>query len=281
MSASGETPSRTLVIAELGENHIGDMARARQMVIEAAKAGADVIKVQSFLASEVDDGDPEKEWFAQVQLPDAMHVELKQLAEAQGASFLSAPFSLNRARFLCEELGLRAIKIASSELLNVPLLDYVAQRAETVFLSTGLATLDEVEQALWHLERVPMVYVLHCVTAYPVPDEDANLRAIQALQQRFPHRPVGYSDHTLGIIAPVVAVGLGARVIEKHFTLDKQLPGTDQVLSVTPQELREMVAMIRRVEQLLGSGTKQPAEREVAVREFVRRRFPKIAGAER
>ena len=269
---------RIIIIAEIGENHLGDMERARQMVIEAASAGADIVKFQSYAASDVADNDPEKEWFAKMQLSDEMHVELKGLAESRGVEFLSAPFSLERARFLCEELGLRKIKIASSEMLNFPLLDYVAERAETVFLSTGLADLDEVGRAVDRLARVPSVYLLHCVTAYPAPDEDANLRAIEALRRRFPDHPVGYSDHTLGIVAPVAAAGLGAAVIEKHFTLDKTLPGTDHILSVTPQELREMVLMIRRVEQLLGSGVKRPAARELAVREFVRGRFPKTGG---
>ena len=266
---------RTIIIAEIGENHVGDMALARRMVIEAAASGADIVKLQSYLASEVADDDPEKEWFVRVQLPDAMHLELKQLAEAHGVEFLSAPFSLDRARFLCEEIGLRKIKIASSELLNFSLLDYVAQRAETVFLSTGLADIDEVAEAVAHLERVPTVYVLHCVSSYPTQDEDANLLAIQAIARRFPNRFAGYSDHTVGILAPVMAVGFGARVIEKHFTLDKSLPGTDHAASATPQELRQMVEMIRRVEQLRGSGDKQPAACERAVRDVWRRRFPK------
>lgn len=266
---------RTIIIAEIGENHLGDLDMARRMVIEAAAAGADIVKFQSYDASDVAERDPEREWFAKVQLSDEMHVELKRLAESRGVEFLSAPFSLERARFLCEELGLRKIKIASSEMLNFPLLDYVARRAEVVFLSTGLAELEEVADALRRLERVPTLYVLHCVTVYPTPDEDANLLAIDALRRRFPHRPVGYSDHTLGIVAPVVAASLGARVIEKHFTLDKMLPGTDHILSATPQELREMVAMVRRVEQQLGSGEKRPAVRELEVRECVRGRFPK------
>lgn len=266
---------RTTIIAEIGENHVGDPELARRMVLEAAAAGVDIVKCQSFLASDVDPADPEKEWFAKVQLSDEMHRELKQLAELHGAEFLSAPFSISRARFLCEELGLRKIKIASSELLNFSLLDYVARHANTVFLSTGMASLDEVAQALDHLEAVPHVTVLHCVTSYPTQDLDANLRALEALRQAFPTRGIGYSDHTLGILAPVLAVALGATVIEKHFTLDKTLPGTDHPLSADVQELRQMVDMIRRTETLLGVPQKGPTPMESSVRELVRGRFPK------
>ncbi len=277
MSGTDHRPEkgRTTIIAEIGENHIGDMDLARRMVVEAARAGVDRVKFQSFLASEVHPTDPEKEWFERVQLSDEAHFEFKRLAEENGVGFLSTPFSLNRARFLCEKMGLREIKIASSELLNFPLLDTIARFAETVFLSTGLATLEEIAQALDHLRSVPRVVILHCVTSYPVADGEANLLAIRALQEAFPHREVGYSDHTVGIAAPVVAAALGATVIEKHFTLDKSLPGTDQLLSADPAELRQMVQMIRRVEQLLGSPEKKPTLREREVMEFVRGRFSK------
>lgn len=267
----------TTLIAEIGENHAGDMSLAREMVVQAARAGVDIVKVQSFLASEVHEKDPEKEWFSRVQLSNEIHWELKKLAEAAGVGFLSAPFSIGRARFLCEELGLREIKIASSEMLNFPLLDYVARHARTVYLSTGLATVEEIAQALDHLRNVPDVAILHCVTAYPAEDGEVNLRAIGVLREAFPDRRIGYSDHTVGILAPVAAVSLGAQVIEKHFTLDKSLPGTDHPLSADPQELREMVAMIRRTEKLLGAACKGPVPRELAVREFVRGRFPKGA----
>ena len=255
---------------------MGDPDRARRMVLEAAQAGVDMIKCQSFLASEVDSADPEKEWFSKVQLSDEMHRELKQIAELHGVEFLSAPFSIGRARFLCEDLGLRKIKVASSELLNIALLDYVAQRANTVFLSTGMASLDEIAQALEHLRAVPHVTVLHCVTSYPTDDGDANLLALEALRRAFPTRGIGYSDHTLGILAPVLAVALGATVIEKHFTLDKTLPGTDHPLSADPQELRQMVEMIRRTETLLGTPRKAPTPMELSVRDLVRGRFPKV-----
>lgn len=266
---------RTVVIAEIGENHVGDWDRARRMVIEAARAGADIVKFQSYRGQDVSETDPEREWFTRVELPDPVHVELMELARKNGVEFLSSPFTLERARFLCEQLGLRAVKIASSEMTNAPLLRYVAGKAETVYLSTGMATLDEVRRAVEILGTVPRVVIMHCVTQYPLQETNAHLRAIQVLRQAFPNHSVGYSDHTVGLLAPLLAVALGATVIEKHFTLDKSLPGTDHVFSVTPDELRELVAQIRRCELLLGAAEKQPVPAELAVRSVVRARFHK------
>lgn len=266
---------KTIVVAEIGENHIGDMDLARKMLVEAAKAGADIVKFQSYRGEDVAEGDPEKEWFTKVALPDTMHFELKRLAEQQGVEFMSSPFSLERAQFLCEELGLKKIKIASSEMLNMSLLDYVNERAETVFLSTGMATLTEIQEALGHLGKVKTCYILHCVTQYPAQPEDANLGVITTLRTVFPNHPIGYSDHTLGVQAVVTAVALGAQVIEKHFTLDKDLPGTDHLLSVTPDELNQMIRQIRQVEILLGDPVKKPTRGEREIIQFVRSRFPK------
>lgn len=272
---------KTTVIAEIGENHAGDWTLARRMVLKAARAGADVVKFQSYRGQDVSEQDPERGWFMRVALPDPLHAELKTLAEKAGVLFLSSPFSVERARFLCETLGLAAIKIASSEMLNRPLLEYLNGRVETVYLSTGMADLQEIGQALTLLADVPDVVLLHCVTQYPLPDEEANLRAIGTLQAAFPGRRIGYSDHTVGIVAAVAAVALGATVIEKHFTLDRSLPGTDHLLSATPEELRTMVEQIRRVEILLGEGGKGPSPSELKIREFIRSRFPKTAESAR
>ena len=266
---------RTLVIAEIGENHLGDMDMARKMVAEAAAAGADIVKFQSYRGADVREDDPEREWFSQVELSDKMHHELKAHAQRHGVGFLSSPFSLERARFLCEGLGLEAIKIASSEMLNLPLLDYANQHADTVFLSTGLSTLEEVEEAVSHLGQVRQCYILHCCTQYPTEDHQANLRAMQLLRISFPNHFIGYSDHTLGIDAAVAAVALGAQAIEKHFTLDKRLPGTDHVLSATPGELKELIQRIRRTEVLLGRPVKRPVAEETEIRDLVRNRWAK------
>ena len=272
---------KTVIIAEIGENHVGDWDRARQMVAEAARAGADIVKFQSYRGADVAETDPERDWFAQVQLPDPLHRELMELAGKNGVGFLSSPFTLERARFLCEHLGLKQIKVASSEMLNRPLLDYLAERADEIFLSTGMADLPEIEQALSRLRAVRKVWLLHCVTQYPAEDTEANLRAIRALAKAFPGCGTGYSDHTLGIDAPVAAVALGAGVIEKHFTLSKSLPGTDHLLSATPEEFSEMVRRIRRLETLLGREEKRPVERELQIRLGVRGRWRKEQAAPR
>lgn len=264
---------RTFVIAEIGENHTGDWELARRMIVAAAEAGVDIVKFQSYWGADVADDDPEKDWFTKVQLPNEVHFELKTLAEAHGVEFLSACFSLERARFLVEDLGLRKIKVASSEMPNFELLDYLNGRVNSVFISTGMATLDEVKEAVSHLSAIEHVYIMQCTTQYPCPPEAANLSVIPTLRAAFPHHHVGYSDHTIGILAPALAVALGAEVVEKHFTLDKSLPGTDHVLSVTPAELKEMVAQIRLTETLLGSKEKRPLPEEEAICEFVRTRF--------
>jgi N,N'-diacetyllegionaminate synthase len=265
---------KVIIIAEIGENHVGDMEMAKKMISVAAKAGADIVKFQSYLASEVADTDPEKEWFTKVQLSDEAHHELKKYADQCNVEFLSSPFSINRAKLLCEGLGLKKIKIASSEMLNLPLLDYVNNHAGTVFLSTGMATLDEIKKALSHLNKVDC-YIMHCTTQYPTKPEDANLHAITTLKTTFPHYHIGYSDHTIGVQAALAAVALGAEVIEKHFTLDKSLPGTDHILSADPDELKQLVKGVREVEKMLGSYSKKPTEDEAKIKSFIYSRFPK------
>ncbi|WP_052128919.1 N-acetylneuraminate synthase family protein [Neosynechococcus sphagnicola] len=267
---------KTIVIAEIGENHIGNWQLVPSMIQAAAAAGADIVKFQSYFGADVAADDPEREWFTQVQLSNDRHFQFKALAEAAGIEFLSTPFSIERAQFLVEVLGLRKIKIASSEMLNWGLLDYLNGRVETLFLSTGLATLAEIQQAVAHLDRIPHLYILQCTTQYPCPEEEANLAVISTLKASFPQHHVGYSDHTLGLLAPVLAVALGAEVIEKHLTLDKSLPGTDHILSVTPTELAQLVAQIRSTETLLGGAEKQPTANEAQIRAFVRNRFPKV-----
>ena len=265
----------TIVIAEIGENHIGDMNLAKKMIKEAAKAGADIVKFQSYLSDEVKDTDLEKEWFSKVQLSDDAHYELKEIAEKNNIEFLSSPFSLNRAKFLCEDLGLKKIKIASSEMLNIPLLKYVNKHADTVFLSTGMSTIKEINKALSNLDNINELYLLHCITEYPTKPEDANLLAITTLKKSFPKYKIGYSDHTIGIQAAIVSVALGAKVVEKHFTIDKNLPGTDHILSADPIELKELIKKIEEVEILLGNGEKKPTKDEEKIISFVRSRFPK------
>src|SRR4051812_46935305 len=196
--ATETTTSNVTVIAEIGENHAGDMQLAKDMIARAAQAGADVVKFQSYRGQDVDEDDPEREWFGQVELSEDDHRELFDAAARNGVRFLSAPFTLERARLLVDDLGLDEIKVASSEMLNTALLDYLNERVSTLYISTGLATLDEIREAVSHLGRVDDLVIMHCVTQYPTADEDANLRAIATLVDAFPEHRIGYSDHTLG-----------------------------------------------------------------------------------
>ena len=267
--------SKTIIIAEIGENHLGDIGLAKQMITDAAKSGANIVKFQSYRGKDFKEDDPERDWFTRVELSNESHVKLMEIAEKNKIEFLSSPFSLERTRFLCEDLGLRKIKIASGMMLNLPVLDYINYlKIDTVYLSTGMATLNETKSALEHLKDIPNKYLMHCVTQYPCKDEEANLRAILTLQKEFKF-PVGYSDHTIGIDACVASVSLGASVIEKHFTFDKDCSeGTDHVLSATPGEFKDMVEKIKRVENMLGDGVKKPSENEKDIVQFVRTRFP-------
>ena len=263
-----------IVIAEIGENHIGDMDIARTLILKAAQAGADYVKFQSYRPQNFKKDDPEYDWFCKVALSDENHVMLKREADKAGIKFLSSPFSLERARFLCEYLHMKEIKIASGMMMNIPILEYINDHAKTVFLSTGLATIPEIRKALSYLNRVKKCYILHCVTQYPCSDKDANLLAIKVLQDEFPENDIGYSDHTVGIDAAILAVALGAKVIEKHLTFDKNASeGTDHVLSVDPEELSEMVRRIQQAEKYLGRREKIPTEDEKRILDFVRNRF--------
>lgn len=265
---------KIIIIAEIGENHLGDMELAKKMIRQAASAGADIVKFQSYFGKDFRDDDPEKEWFGKVELSNQDHFMLKDFCRAKGVEFLSSPFSLERAKFLCRDLGLAAIKIASGMMLKFPVLDYLNLcGAQTVYLSTGLADLSEIASALMHLDKIPNIYLMHCISQYPCKDKEVNLSAITTLKKEFVF-PVGYSDHTIGIDACVAAAALGAKVIEKHFTFDKSCPeGTDHVLSADAQDFKEMVRRINKVEEMLGSGIKAPGPGERQIVNFIRQRF--------
>jgi len=267
--------SKATIIAEIGENHLGQIELAKRMIEQAAEAGANIVKFQSYRGIDFKEDDPERDWFTRVELSNEAHFELREFSMENGVEFLSSPFSLERARFLCEELKLNKIKIASGMMMNFRVLDYInSSDTETVFLSTGMATLDEISEALKHLQNISNIFLLHCVTQYPCREEEVNLQAILTLQNKF-NLPVGYSDHTLSIDACLAAVAMGATVIEKHFTLDKNCQeGTDHILSATQDELKKMVETIRRIEVMLGDGVKQPSSGENKIVDFVRTRFP-------
>jgi N,N'-diacetyllegionaminate synthase len=266
-----------LVIAEAGVNHNGDLGLARRLVEAAARAGADAIKFQTFspaaLATESApkaayqqsadaDGESQLEMLKRLVLSREAHEVLMADCRERRLLFLSSPFEEGSADLL-DELGVLAFKIPSGELTNLPLLAHIAAKGKPMIVSTGMATEDEVGAAVEAIRAAgnPRIILLHCTSAYPARPEDVNLRAMSTLASRF-GCPVGYSDHTTGIEIALAAATLGACVLEKHFTLDRSLPGPDHRASVEPAELTAMVRGIRRVQAALGTGEKRPVAAE-------------------
>jgi N,N'-diacetyllegionaminate synthase len=282
------TPQRTLVIAEAGVNHNGELQLAKQLVDAAAAAGADVVKFQTFQANQLATEHAEQAAYqrqaigqAQSQLAMLQQLELKpeqhgQLIEHcqhQGIEFLSTAFDPPSIELLAS-LQLKRWKIPSGEITNLPYLRQIGAMGQPVILSTGMANLGEIEAALAVLEQAGTprseITALHCTTEYPAPPEEVNLRAMQTIAQAF-DVAVGYSDHTEGIAVPVAAVAMGARVIEKHLTLNRNLPGPDHKASLEPEQFAAMVCSIRTTEQALGDGIKRPTPSEQANLPVVRK----------
>lgn len=295
---------KVYIIAEAGVNHNGDIELARQLVREGADAGVDAVKFQTFRPEKLVTRSAEKAAYQKLTtgnqesqlamlqrltLRDEDYVELEQLCRECGVEFISTPFDSDSLHFLTTKLDMPFIKVPSGEITNAPFLWEIARTQKPVVLSTGMATLGEIENALAVLacgylrsvfptsfQEVQEVYVssegqkvlqdkvqlLHCTTQYPAPASQANLRAMDTIKSAF-GLPVGYSDHTEGITIPVAAVARGAQIIEKHFTLDKNMSGPDHKASLEPGELKSMVQAIRNVEQAIGTGIKIPAADEV------------------
>jgi N-acetylneuraminate synthase/N,N'-diacetyllegionaminate synthase len=279
--------SPTFVIAEAGVNHNEDLALGKALIKAAKAAGADAIKFQTYTAEGlatrtaprywVEPADPEGTQFDTFARLDGLdrdgQRELFAYAREAGIICFSTPFDEASADFL-DDLGVPAFKIASADLTAHPLVRHVAGKGKPLILSTGTATLAEIEEALGVIEAAGNreVILLHCTLSYPCPPEAINLRAMVLMRQVFPDHPVGLSDHSLGIAVPQAAVALGAAVIEKHFTVDKTLPGSpDHHLSVDPPELGEMVRGIRTIEAALGAGRKGPVEAERLAHRYARR----------
>jgi N-acetylneuraminate synthase len=304
---------RTLIIAEAGVNHNGDRARALALVEAAARAGADVVKFQSFRADKLATAEAAKASYQQAttgneqsQLEMLRALELSEADEEQIAaacnllniSYMSTPFDADSATHLVRRIGVSTLKVGSGDLTNAPLLLHLARFRLPIILSTGMATLAEVEQALgviafgylgdaaarpahsdfakllleretWTKLRTT-VTLLHCTTEYPADPQSINLRAMATLRDAFV-LPVGFSDHSRGTHIAAAAVALGASVIEKHLTLDRNLPGPDHRASIEPNEMAAMVASIRDVEAALGDGRKIPAPEEIPNRTVARR----------
>lgn len=270
---------KTLIIAEAGVNHNGDINLAYQLIDAAANAGADIVKFQTFKAENlVSKSAPKAEYQLQtsnkeesqfemikkLEINKEMHFLLMEYCKKKNIEFLSTPFDIESAQLL-SELGITLFKIPSGEITNLPYLRHIGSYKKKVILSTGMSTLGEIEQALHLLIKAGTdkknITVLHCNTEYPTPYIDVNLKAMLTIKNAF-EVSVGYSDHTSGIEVTVAAVALGATIIEKHFTIDKNSEGPDHKASLDPLELTEMVRMIRNVEQSLGNGLKRPSSSE-------------------
>lgn len=281
--------SQVLIIAEAGVNHNGDMDLAEQLIRSAAEANADFVKFQSFKADKLvspdarkaayqarnlDDGDDSQfNMLKRLELTHTNHLRLIGLCKSYGIKFLSTAFDTDGLDYLAD-LGVEFFKVPSGEITNYPYLKKLADIGKPVILSTGMADMQEIKEALDVLEtgiRRENITVLHCNTEYPTPMEDVNLKAMLSIKEAFGVE-VGYSDHTLGIEVPIAAVALGATAIEKHFTLDRNLPGPDHSASLEPEELKQMVSSIRNIEEALsGDGIKAPSPSEIKNKEIVRK----------
>lgn len=268
------------IISEAGVNHNGSLVIAKKMIEAAAEANVDAIKFQTFQAERVIsryapkaayqkektvEGESQLEMVKKLELDENSHTILNQHCRGQGIQFLSTPFDLESVELLCR-LGLEIFKIPSGEITNLPYLRKLGALNKRLILSTGMADLGEIEDALNVLTEfgtsLENITVLHCNTEYPTPFEDVNLRAMLTIRSAFPGIAVGYSDHTVGIEVPIAAVAMGATVIEKHFTLDRNLPGPDHKASLVPDELKLMVTSIRNIERAHGDGIKRPSHSE-------------------
>ncbi len=314
--------SHVSIIAEAGVNHNGSLERALEMVDVAVACGADIVKFQTFNSEALATGDAPKADYQKVttdasesqldmlralELDGEAHKSLIERCAERGIEFLSTPFDLLSLDLLAHELKLQVLKIGSGELTNAPLLHAAAATGLDIILSTGMADLDEVEVALGVLAhgflgddkadedafrqafasetgRAALskhVTLLHCTSAYPTPDEDVNLRAMETLRRSF-GLPVGFSDHSVGPLLSIASVAAGAVMVEKHFTLDRDLPGPDHKASLEPAELRDLVDGVRRVSLALGDGNKEPRPIENATADVARKslvaRVPIAAG---
>jgi N,N'-diacetyllegionaminate synthase len=266
--------SKTLIIAEAGVNHNGDMDLARQLIDAAAAAGADLVKFQTFNAERLVTAGAAKADYQRaagaaaetqdtmlrrLELSAAMHQELIAHCALRNIGFFSTAFDIDSIDLLVQ-LGQDVFKVPSGEITNLPYLRHLAGRAASVIISTGMASMGDIEAAIGVIEAAGTaradITVLHCTTEYPTPMNEVNLRAMQSIGAAF-GVAVGYSDHTRGIEVAIAAVAMGARVIEKHFTLDRALPGPDHQASLEPDELAAMVAAIRNIETALGDGVKR------------------------
>lgn len=263
--------NRCFIIAEAGVNHNGDINIAKKLVDKAKEAGVDAIKFQTFKADNlVTKQAPKAEYQKQatgdgsqfemlkkLELSLEDHIALKKYCEEKGIMFISTPFDFESVDLL-EKIDVPLYKVSSGDLTNLPLLNYIANKNKPIILSTGMSNLGEVEEAVETIFQTgnDRLVLLHCTSNYPTAYKDVNLRAMLTMKEAF-KLPVGYSDHTIGIEVPIAAVALGAKVIEKHFTLDRNMAGPDHKASLEPDELKILVKSIRNIETAMGDGIKR------------------------
>ncbi|MBE6015727.1 MAG: N-acetylneuraminate synthase [Lachnospiraceae bacterium] len=274
------------IIAEAGVNHNGDIDIAKRMIEAAADAGADYIKFQTFKAEklvvenaakakyqQINTGNSESqfEMLKKLELTQNAFIELKNHCKEKGIGFISTPFDLESIDFL-ESLDMDFWKVPSGEVTNFPYLVKIARTGRPIVMSTGMCEIEEIREAVLVLlgNGCNNLTLLHCNTMYPTPFEDVNLRAMETLGKEF-NVPLGYSDHTIGIEVPIAAVAMGATVIEKHFTLDKNMEGPDHKASLSPGELKRMVSSIRHIERAMGDGVKRVTGSERINRDVARK----------
>lgn len=273
--------NKTIIIAEAGVNHNGSLEFAKQLIDVAAAAGADFVKFQTFKTDKTisknakkadyqkinfyDNDDSQYSMLKKLEMSDEMHYILKEYCVKKNINFLSTAFDIESVDLL-DKLGISFFKIPSGEITNRPLIEHIAKKGKDIVLSTGMSYLEEINDAIEVLENTGLdrnrITVLHCNTEYPTPMEDVNLMAMLQIRDKFGVK-VGYSDHTLGIEVPIAAVALGAVIIEKHFTLNRNMQGPDHKASLEPKELSDMILAIRNIEKAIsGSGNKIPSASE-------------------
>jgi len=277
------------IVAEAGCNHDRKLEQGFKLIEEAAKSGADAIKFQTFKAGKLVTKDSPQWWIPEDQRQGKKQIDLyktqdvfgfeeyKKLAEhceKCGITFLSTPFDEESADLL-EEIGVPAYKIASTDMTNLPFLEYVAKKGKPMIISVGMGSLEEVRELVDTIKNAgnDQIILLHCIVEYPAPMEHANLNFIKTLQKSFSDCHIGFSDHTLGVIAPIVSASFGAKLIEKHFTIDKTIRGApDHIISVDPREMSILVHGVREAKASLGSGVRNLWEHEIAAHKYGRRK---------
>lgn len=279
--------NKVFIIAEAGINHNGNIEIAKKLIDAAVIAGADAVKFQTFKAEKLvtqfavkakyqqkntSSSESQFEMLKKLQLSTANYRELFLYCKQKNIIFMSTPFDEESADFL-EKIGMKIFKIPSGEITNIYLLQHIAKKKKSIILSTGMADLGEIEKAvnwIYTINSMADLTLLHCTSSYPAATEDVNLSAIKTMRKVF-GLPVGYSDHTIGIEIPIAAVAIGATVIEKHFTLDKNMEGPDHKTSLEPPELKTMVKAIRNVEKAIGDGIKKITLSEKNTKEVSRK----------